>query len=174
MIIYSRLRWYGHIMHGDTKFQTGEVMEAKITGKRKKVQPIKLWEKCVKRIRNNNAWEEGLRTFERNYRKKLEQKLLTPASKDNGIKTVVVVVAVILISRCISTYGKLLIFSLAIKNPMNWLVQIFDRFVMPNRNFRNFYFSQNFLQKLEIKIRLKKGCNSSWCERNFYLPSSVT
>ena len=82
----------------------------------------KLWEECVKRIRNNNAWEEGLCTFERNYRKKLEQKLLTPASKDNGIKTDVVVVAVILISRCISTYGKLLIFSLTIKNPVNWLV----------------------------------------------------
>ena len=55
MIIYSRLRWYGHVMRGDTKFQTGEVMETEITRKRKKVQPSKLWEVCVKRIRNNNA-----------------------------------------------------------------------------------------------------------------------
>ena len=67
--------------------------------------------------------EEGMRTIERNDGRKLEQNLLTPASRDNGIKTDVVVVAVVILtSWCISTHGKLLFFSLTIKNAMNWLV----------------------------------------------------
>ena len=39
MIIQSRLRWYGHAMHGDINSQIHEViMEVEITGKRKKVR----------------------------------------------------------------------------------------------------------------------------------------
>ena len=67
--------------------------------------------------------EEGMRTIERNDGRNLEQNLLTPASRDNGIKTDVVVVAVVILtSWCISTHRKLLFFSLTIKNAMNWLV----------------------------------------------------
>ena len=67
--------------------------------------------------------EEGMRTIERNDGRKLEQNLLTPASRDNGIKTDVVVVAVVILtSWCISTHRKLLFFSWTIKNAMNWLV----------------------------------------------------
>ena len=39
------------------------------------------------------AWEERVRTLERNFESEKQQKLLTPASWDNGIKTDVVVVA---------------------------------------------------------------------------------
>ena len=112
-----------------------------------------------RRTWNNMACiEEGMRSIERNDGRKLEQNLLTPASRDNDIKTDVVAVAVVILtSWCISTHRKLLFFSLTIKNAMNWLVQIFDRFVMPNQNFRIFYFSQNILKKLEMKTRPKKA-----------------
>ena len=41
------------------------------------------------------AWKERMHTIERNGKSELQQKLLTPASRDNGIKTdVVAVVAV--------------------------------------------------------------------------------
>ena len=45
------------------------------------------------------AWEERMRTIERNGEIKLKQKFLTPASWDNGIKKdiVVVVVAVVVL-----------------------------------------------------------------------------
>ena len=36
MTIQTRLQWYGHVMHGDINFQIREVMEVKITGKKKK------------------------------------------------------------------------------------------------------------------------------------------
>ena len=38
------------------------------------------------------AWEERMSTIKRNGESKLEQKLLTPASQGNGIKTDIVVV----------------------------------------------------------------------------------
>ena len=38
------------------------------------------------------AWEEKIRTIERNYVSELEQKLLTPASRDNDVKTDIAVV----------------------------------------------------------------------------------
>ena len=46
LIIQSRLRWYGHVMHGDINSQIREVMEVEITGKRKKGRPSKSWEEC--------------------------------------------------------------------------------------------------------------------------------
>ena len=52
-----------------------------------------------RRIWNNMACiEEGMRAIERNDGRKLEQNLLTPASRDNGIKTDVVVVAVVILT----------------------------------------------------------------------------
>ena len=41
------------------------------------------------------AWEERMHTIERYGKSELEQKLLTPASRDNAIKTDVVVVFVV-------------------------------------------------------------------------------
>ena len=38
-----------HVMRGDMKSQISEVMEVEITGKRKKSQPRKSWEECVKK-----------------------------------------------------------------------------------------------------------------------------
>ena len=49
MIIQSYLWWYGHVMHGDINSQICEVMEVEITGKRKKGQPRKLLQDCVKK-----------------------------------------------------------------------------------------------------------------------------
>ena len=48
MIIQSRVGWYGHVMHGDISSQICEVMEVEIIWKRKKDQPRKSWEECVK------------------------------------------------------------------------------------------------------------------------------
>ena len=42
MIIQSCLWWYGHVMHRDIYSQIREVMEVKITEKRKKDRPRKL------------------------------------------------------------------------------------------------------------------------------------
>ena len=44
MIIESRLRWYDHVMHGDTNSQIRKVIEVEITGKWKIGQPKILWE----------------------------------------------------------------------------------------------------------------------------------
>ena len=49
MIIQSYLPWYGRVMHGDINSQIREVMELEITGKRKKGQPRKSWEECLKK-----------------------------------------------------------------------------------------------------------------------------
>ena len=49
MIIQNCLTWYGHVMHGDINSQIREVMELEITGKRKKGQPRKSWEECLKK-----------------------------------------------------------------------------------------------------------------------------
>ena len=50
------------------------VMGIKITGKRKKGRPRKLWEECIKKDL------ERIHTIERNDESELEQKLLSPAS----------------------------------------------------------------------------------------------
>ena len=71
-IIQSCLRWYGHVMHGNTNSQILEVMEIEITGKRKKDRPRKSWEECVKKdlegygLRREDAydrkkWREHIR-----------------------------------------------------------------------------------------------------------------
>ena len=72
------------------------VMEIKITGKRKKGQPRKSWEECVKKDLKQYGLrrEDVLRTIERNAKNVLEQELLTLASQDNGIKTDVAVAVV--------------------------------------------------------------------------------
>ena len=98
MIIQSHLRWYGHVMRGDINSQTQEVMEVEITGKRKKGQ---LRKSVKRRIWNDMAGEERMRTIEKNGQSKLEQKLLTPASRDNGIKTDIVVVVVVVVAAVI-------------------------------------------------------------------------
>ena len=49
MIIQSCLRWYGHVMRGDKNSQIREVMEVELTGKKKKGQPRKSWEECIKK-----------------------------------------------------------------------------------------------------------------------------
>ena len=48
-IIQSRLQWHVHVMCGDINSQICEVMEVKITGKRKKGRPRKSWEEFVKK-----------------------------------------------------------------------------------------------------------------------------
>ena len=49
MITQSHLWWYGHVTRQDIDSQIREVMALEITGKRKKGQPRKLWEECVKK-----------------------------------------------------------------------------------------------------------------------------
>ena len=49
LIIRNCLRWYGHVMRGDINFQICEVMEVEITEKKKKDQPRKLQQECVKK-----------------------------------------------------------------------------------------------------------------------------
>ena len=41
MIIQSRLRWYGHVIHGDINSQIRKVVEVEITGKKRKGRPRK-------------------------------------------------------------------------------------------------------------------------------------
>ena len=71
-------------------------MEVEITGKRKKGRPRKSRKECIKKdlewygLRRKDAYNQ------RNGASKLEQKLLTPASQDKGIKTDVVTVVVYL------------------------------------------------------------------------------
>ena len=48
-IIQRRLRWYGHVIRRDISSQIREVMEHEIPGKRKKGQPRKSWEECIKK-----------------------------------------------------------------------------------------------------------------------------
>ena len=72
MIIQSRLRWYGHVMHEAINSQIHEVMEVEITGKKKKRQPRKSWEECIKKdleqyglrredAYNQKKWREQIR-----------------------------------------------------------------------------------------------------------------
>ena len=93
MIIQSHLWWYGHVMHGDIDSQIREVMEIKITGKRKKGQPRKSWEECVKDLKQYGLRREDvLHTIERNAKNVLEQELLTLASQDSITTDVAVAV----------------------------------------------------------------------------------
>ena len=57
MIIQSGLRWYGHAMRGDISSQIREVMEVKISGKRKNGRPRKSWEECVKKDLERYGWK---------------------------------------------------------------------------------------------------------------------
>ena len=95
MIIESCLRRYGHVMRGDINSQISEVMEVETNGKRKKGRPRKSWEECVKK----DLKRYGLRredTYDRKKsRERIRAKMLTPASRENGIKTDVVVVVVV-------------------------------------------------------------------------------
>ena len=63
---------YGHVMGTDISSQIQEVMKVELTGKRKKVRPKKLWEKCIDKdmewygLRRNDAcgqkkWQERIR-----------------------------------------------------------------------------------------------------------------
>ena len=93
-IIQRRLRWYGHVIRRDISSQIREVMEHEIPGKRKKGRPRKSCEKCVKKdlerydLRREDAYDRV------KWREHIKAKITNPASRDNGIKTDVVVVVV--------------------------------------------------------------------------------
>ena len=55
------------------------------------------WKSSQRRIWNDMACEERICMIERNGERRLEQKLLTLASQDNGIKTDVVVIVVVVV-----------------------------------------------------------------------------
>ena len=57
MIIQSRLRWYGHVMRGNISSQIREVMEVKITGKRKNGRLRKPWEEYGKKDLERYGWK---------------------------------------------------------------------------------------------------------------------
>ena len=85
MIIQSRLRWYGHVMRGDFKVE--------ITGKKEEGST----KESVGRVRKEGfgtIWldKKGCVRSKEMARAKFEQRLLTPASRDNGIKTDVLIV----------------------------------------------------------------------------------
>ena len=71
-------------------------MEVEITGKRKKGRPRKSRKECIKKDLEWNGLRRKDAYKQRNGASKLEQKLLTPASQDKGIKTDVVIVVVYL------------------------------------------------------------------------------
>ena len=80
-------------MHGDINSQIPEVMELEITGKWKKGRPRKSWKECLKK----DLKRYGLRREDVYDRKKwrerinaIAKKLPNPASRDNGIKTDIV------------------------------------------------------------------------------------
>ena len=49
LIIQRCLWWYGHAIRRDISSQIHEIIEHEIPGKRKKGQPRKLWEECIKK-----------------------------------------------------------------------------------------------------------------------------
>ena len=63
-IIQSCLWWYGHVMCGGINSQISEVVEVEITGKKKKGQPRKSQEQCVKKdleqysLRRENVYDQ--------------------------------------------------------------------------------------------------------------------
>ena len=72
MIILGLLWWYGHVICGDINSQIQKVMVVEITGKRKKDQPPKSCEECIKKdlewygLRREDAydwkkWQEWIR-----------------------------------------------------------------------------------------------------------------
>ena len=80
MTIQSRLPWYGHVIRRDINSQIHEIMELKITGKRKKGQPRKLRGECTKK----DLGRYGLRREDpydpEKWRERIKAKMLTPAS----------------------------------------------------------------------------------------------
>ena len=70
--------------------QICEVMEFQITGKRKKGQPRKSWEECINKdlerygLSREDAYDPQIRWDQ------IKIKFGTPASWDNGIETIVV------------------------------------------------------------------------------------
>ena len=95
MIIQSRLRWYGHVMRGDINSQILEVKEVEITGKKEEGSTKEIVGR-VRKERFGMIWLEkrGCVRSKKNDKSELEQKLLTPACRDNDIKKDVVIVAV--------------------------------------------------------------------------------
>ena len=66
MIIQNCLWWYGLAMPGNINSQIGEVMQVKLTGKRNKGQPRKLWKDSIKK----DLEQYGLRKEDTYYRNK--------------------------------------------------------------------------------------------------------
>ena len=92
MIVQSRLWWYGHIMRGDINSQIREVLEVEITGKRKKGRPRKSREECLKKDLERYGFRREDAYDRKKWREGIRAKIANPASRDNGIKTDVVVV----------------------------------------------------------------------------------
>ena len=74
-----------------------EVMELEITRKRKKGRPRKSWEECVKKDLERYGLKREDAYDREKWREQIKAKTANPASRDNGIKTDVVVVAVIVV-----------------------------------------------------------------------------
>ena len=70
-IIQSRLRWHGHVTHGDINCHLGKVMEVETNEKRKKGRQRKSWEECVKK----DLERYGLRREDPYDRKKLRERI---------------------------------------------------------------------------------------------------
>ena len=92
IIIQSLLQCYCHVVREDINSQIRDVMEVEITGKSKKCQRRKSWEKCVKKdlercgLRKEDVYDR------KKWRERIRAKLPTPVSRDDNIKTDVVVV----------------------------------------------------------------------------------
>ena len=95
VIIQSCLQWYGHAMHGDINPQICEVMEVEITGKRKKGQPGKSWEECIKKdLEGYGLRREDVYNQIKKWQQQIKAKLSTQTSWYNGIKMYILVVVV--------------------------------------------------------------------------------
>lgn len=71
MIIQSCLWWYGLAMQGNFNSQISEVMQVKLTGKRNKGQPRKLWKESIKK----DLKQYGLRKEDAYYRNKWQERI---------------------------------------------------------------------------------------------------
>ena len=81
MIIQSRLRRYGHVMRGDINSQISEVMEVEITWKRKKGQPRKSWEECVKKDLDQYGLKREDAYDRKKWREQIRAKIANPGQR---------------------------------------------------------------------------------------------
>ena len=91
LIPVKLIRRYGHVMRGDINFQICEIYGS-WNNWEKEEGSTKESGGRVRKEGFGTIWLEKVRTIKRNGESELEQKLRTPTSQDNGIKTDVVVV----------------------------------------------------------------------------------